>query len=94
MRMLAIVGALFVMLGFATSANAVCECACANGQPVTICQRGTDAKPVCGPEICKKPLAAPQASGGDIPPPNTDKCQLVRVHNPITTQNEWKKVCP
>lgn len=83
-----------ISLTFAGEAVAECVCRCVNGTVAAICDRATEAAPVCAPRIC--PIAAPSNPprlARLTPPPGTTHCFMAQVLNPSTGQYEWTDVC-
>jgi len=91
---LALISAALVAQFAANVANASCECTCVQGQVRALCTSSTDARPVCGPQVC--PVMPPSVTPvlePRVPPVGTSNCQQQQVLNNSTRQYEWKQVC-
>jgi hypothetical protein len=82
------------LLGFASTSQAACECACVNGQTKAICQWATETPPVCAPRVCQlAPPAVPSVFAPTVPPIGARNCTQKQVLNERTHRYEWREVC-
>lgn len=75
-----------------SAANAACTCRCVDGQVQPLCDKATDARPLCPATLC--PLPAPSVaplSSPTLPPLGTSRCRQAQVCGPSGCG--WQEVC-